>query len=68
MSQVITAEVKNNDGTTFRQIIKPNAKFFKDDPHQLCKDMFQDALVSVNKPVEQPIKEVKKDLEDIIVK
>ena len=68
MAQTISVEVRNSDGTTFRQVIKPDERYFKTDPHSLCKDMFGDALVSVNRPIVKEEKNIKKDLEDIEVK
>lgn len=59
----VTAEVKNPDGTTFRQVIRPDYRYFKGDINTLCKDMFQNALVSINKPILQNTDESKKDLE-----
>lgn len=61
--QTITAEVRNEDSSTFKQVIRPDSRYFNGDAHALCKDMFQNALVSVNKPIAKEGKKVKKNLE-----
>lgn len=66
--QTITAEVRNEDGSTFRQVIRPDSRYFNGDAHALCRDMFQNALVSVNRPITQEEKNVKKNLEGIDIK